>query len=104
MPRRFRLRPVTGLATLAGLSALLAVGCSAGGGSSAAPGGLEKTNLVGAAVPAVDAAGVYIAQQRGLFTAEGLHVTIVPALSGKTAVNKQLAGQYDVTSGNYVSY
>ena len=104
MPRRFRLRPVTGLAALVGLSALLAVGCSAGGGSSAAPGGLEKTNLRVAAVPAVDSAGLYIAQQRGLFAAEGLHVTIVPAISGKTTINSQLAGQFDVTSGNYVSY
>ena len=104
MPRRFRLRPVTGLAALAGLSALLAVGCSAGGGSSAAPGGLEKTNLRVAAVPAVDSAGLYIAQQRGLFAAEGLRVTIVSATSGKTAISSQLAGQFDVTSGNYVSY
>lgn len=103
MPRRFRLRPVAGLAALVGLSSLLAAGCS-GGGSSATPGGLEKTNLVVAAVPAVDSAGVYIAQQRGLFAAEGLHVSILPAISGKTAISKQLAGQYDVTSGNYVSY
>ena len=104
MPRRFRLRPVTGLAALAGLSALLAVGCSAGGGSSAAPGGLEKTNLRVAAVPAVDSAGLYIAQQRGLFAAEGLRVTILKAVSGKTAITSQLAGKFDVTSGNYVSY
>jgi NitT/TauT family transport system substrate-binding protein len=104
MPRRFRLRPVTGLAALVGLSALLAVGCSAGGSSSAAPGGLEKTNLRVAAVPAVDSAALYIAQQRGLFAAEGLRVTIVPATSGKTTINSQLAGQFDVTSGNYVSY
>jgi NitT/TauT family transport system substrate-binding protein len=104
MPRRFRLRPVAGLAALVGLSSLLAAGCSAGGGSSAAPGGLEKTNLRVAAVPAVDSAGLYIAQQRGLFAAEGLHVTILPANSGKTAINGQLAGQFDVTSGNYVSY
>ena len=104
MPRRFRLRPVTGLAALVGLSALLAVGCSAGGSSSAAPGGLEKTDLRVAAVPAVDSAALYIAQQRGLFAAEGLRVTIVPATSGKTTINSQLAGQFDVTSGNYVSY
>ncbi len=104
MPRRFRLRPVAGLAALVGLSALLAAGCSAGGGGSAAPGGLEKTNLVVAAVPAVDSAGLYIAQQRGLFAAEGLHVSILKAISGKTAIGKQLAGHYDVTSGNYVSY
>ena len=103
MRRRFRLRPLTGLAALVGLGGLLAAGCS-GGGSSAAPGGLEKTSLVVAAVPAVDSAGVYIAQQRGLFAAEGLHVSILSAVSGKTAISKQLAGQYDVTSGNYVSY
>jgi NitT/TauT family transport system substrate-binding protein len=104
MPRRFRLRPVTGLAALVGLSALLAVGCSTGGSSSAAPGGLEKINLRVAAVPAVDSAGLYIAQQRGLFAAEGLHVTILKAISGKTTITSQLAGLFDVTSGNYVSY
>jgi NitT/TauT family transport system substrate-binding protein len=104
MPRRFRLRPLTGLAALVGLSGLLAAGCSAGGGSPAAPGGLEKTVLKVAAVPAVDSAGLYIAKQRGLFAAEGLHVSIVPAISGKTTINSQLAGEFDVTSGNYVSY
>ncbi len=57
-----------------------------------------------AAVPAVNSAGLYIAQQRGLFAAEGLHVSILPATSGKTTINSQLAGQFDVTSGNYVSY
>ena len=102
MPRRFRLRPLTGLAALVGLGGLLAAGCS--GGGSAAPGGLEKTSLRVAAVPAVDSAGLYIAQQRGLFAAEGLHVTILPAISGKTTINSQLAGHLDVTSGNYVSY
>jgi NitT/TauT family transport system substrate-binding protein len=104
MPRRFRLRPVAGLAALVGLSALLAAGCSGGGGSSAAPGGLEKTTLRVAAVPAVDSAALYIAQQRGLFTAEGLRVTILKATSGKTIISSQLAGEFDVTSGNYVSY
>jgi NitT/TauT family transport system substrate-binding protein len=103
MRRRFRLRPLTGLAALVGLGGLLAAGCS-GGGSSAAPGGLEKTNLVVAAVPAVDSAGLYIAQQRGLFAAEGLRVSILKAVSGKTVINNQMAGHYDVTSGNYVSY
>jgi NitT/TauT family transport system substrate-binding protein len=103
MPRRFRLRPVTGLAALVGLGGLLAAGCS-GGGGSAAPGGLETTNLSVAAVPAVDSAALYIAKQRGLFAAEGLHVTILTAVSGKTTVNGQLAGRFAVTSGNYVSY
>ncbi len=83
---------------------LVAVGCSAGGGSSAAPGNLEKANLVVAAVPALDSAAVYIAQQRGLFAAEGLHVTILPAISSKSVIQQQLAGKFDVSVGNYVSY
>src|SRR3984957_9037779 len=102
MSRLFRRRPLAGLAALAGLG-LLAAGCS-GGGGSAAPGGLEKTNLTVAAVPALDSAGLYIAQQRGLFAAEGLHVTILPAPSSASVIAGQLAGKYDVTDGAYVSY
>jgi NitT/TauT family transport system substrate-binding protein len=102
MSRRFRRRPFAGLAALVGLG-LLAAGCS-GGGGSAAPGGLEKTNLVVAAVPAMDSAGLYIAKARGFFAAEGLNVTILKATSGGTAITGQLAGHFDVTVGNYVSY
>ena len=102
MSRLFRRRPLSGLAALIGLG-LLAAGCS-GGGGAAAPGGLEKTNLIVAAVPALDSAGLYIAQERGLFAAEGLHVSILPATSGATAIDSQLKGQFDVTVGNYASY
>jgi NitT/TauT family transport system substrate-binding protein len=102
MSRLFRRRPFAGLAALVGLG-LLAAGCS-GGGGSAAPTGLEKTNLVVAAVPAMDSAGLYIAKERGLFAAEGLRVTILPATSGATAIGSQLKGTFDVTVGNYVSY
>jgi NitT/TauT family transport system substrate-binding protein len=98
----FRRRPFAGLAALVGLG-LLAAGCS-GGGGSAAPTGLEKTNLTVAAVPAMDSAGLYIAQERGLFAAEGLRVTILPTTSGATAISGQLKGALDVTVGNYVSY
>ncbi len=103
MSRLFRRRPLAGLAALVGLG-LLAAGCSGGGGSSAAPGGLEETNLTVAAVPALDSAGLYIAEDRGLFAAEGLHVNILPAISGQTTIAKQLKGQFAVTVGNYVSY
>jgi NitT/TauT family transport system substrate-binding protein len=103
MSRHFRRRPFAGLAALVGLG-LLAAGCSGGGGGSAAPGGLEKTNLVVAAVPAMDSAALYIAADRGLFAAEGLHVTILKTESGATAIGSQLQGKFDVTAGNYVSY
>ncbi len=99
--RRFR-GPMIG-AALAGC--LVMGGCSTGGGSGlSAPGNLEKTNLTIAAVPALDSAGVYIAQQRGYFADVGLHVTVVPAISSETVVAQQEAGKIDVTSGNYVSY
>jgi NitT/TauT family transport system substrate-binding protein len=83
--------------------ALLSGGCS-GSGGSAFPPPVEKQDLTVAAVPVADSAAVYIAEQRGLFRAEGLNVKIVPAVSGATAIAGQLAGTYDVVLGNYVSY
>jgi NitT/TauT family transport system substrate-binding protein len=91
------------VAVLGGL-AVLAGGCSSGSAGSGRVTGLEKTNVVVGEVPAVDTAGLYIAQQRGFFAAQGLHVTLVPILSAETAISSQLAGRYDVTLGNYVSY
>ena len=45
-------------------------------GGSTAPPGVEKPDLTVATVPTLDNAGLYVAQQRGLFAAEGLHVTM----------------------------
>jgi NitT/TauT family transport system substrate-binding protein len=89
---------------LAATAALLAAGCSGSGSGGGAVGGLEKTNLVVAAVPAMDSAGLYIAEQRGFFAQEGLHVKILPAISSADVIRKQLAGQYDITAGAYPSY
>jgi NitT/TauT family transport system substrate-binding protein len=85
---------------------VLAAGCASANptSGSASAGPVELHNLTIAAVPAGDSAGLYIAEQRGLFTAEGLHVKIVPAISGATTISGQLSGKYDVTMGNYVSY
>jgi NitT/TauT family transport system substrate-binding protein len=88
---------------VAAAAALLAAGCSSGGGSSSV-GPLEKTNLTVAAVPAMDSAGLYIAQQRGYFAQEGLHVTIVPAISSADVIKQQLADKFDITAGAYPSY
>jgi NitT/TauT family transport system substrate-binding protein len=89
------------------IAAAAAVTCAAGC-SGAAPGAQapapEKTTIVVGAVPATDSAGLYIAQQRGYFTAAGLHVKIVNIISAKDAISAQLQGKFDVTLGNYVSY
>jgi len=89
--------------------AMLAAGCSSGGsGGGAQQVKPEKTNIVVNAFPAIDSAGLYIAQDEGLFAAEGLHVTIVPVKnpppSTQDLVNGQLHGQYDITAGDYVTY
>ena len=60
---------------------------------------LEKTDIVVNAFPAIDSAGLYIAQDQGLFAAQGLHVTIVPVPkngpppSTQDLVNGQEKGQ-----------
>ena len=82
-------------------AALLGGGCSRGVARAPA---VEKTDLTVGAVPVADSAALYIAQQRHLFAAQGLHVKIVPVVSGATAISGQLAGKFDVVLGNYVSY
>ena len=87
-------------AAIMGLT-VLAAGCSGNSGRASGP---EKTTIVIGAVPAVDTAGLYIAQQRGYFAAEGLRVKIEPIVSSELAISRQLAGIYDITFGGYVSY
>jgi len=65
---------------------------------------LEKTGLTVGAVPVADEAGLYIAQDEGLFAAEGLHVTIDPIVSSADATQGQNDGKFDITAGNAVSY
>jgi len=66
--------------------------------------GLEKTDLTVGAVPVADEAGLYIAQDEGLFAAEGLHVTIDSIVSSADATQGQNDGKFDITAGNSVSY
>ena len=66
--------------------------------------GLEKTNLRVGAVPVADEAGLYIAEDEGLFAQEGLHVTIDSIVSSADATKGQNDGQFDITAGNAVSY
>ena len=58
--------PVVGAIAVA---AVLAAACSGGGGSATAT-GVEKPDLTVATVPTLDNAGLYVAQQRGLFAAQ----------------------------------
>lgn len=94
----------------AGTAALLSAGCSSGqapatGSKTSASGSkIEKPEVNVAAVQAVTNTGLYIAEQRGFFAAEGLKVTIAPIVSSTVAIAGQLRGQFDVTAGAYESY
>ena len=90
---------------------MLAAGCSSGGSGGGSPRlKLEKTDIVVNAFPAIDSAGLYIAQDEGLFAAQGLHVKIVPVPtngpppSTQSLVNGQVKGDFDITAGDYVTY
>src|SRR5438093_4650734 len=89
---------------------MLAAGCSGGSGGGAPQVKPEKTNIVVNAFPAIDSAGLYIAQDEGLFAAQGLHVKIVPVPvnaappSTQNLVDGQEKGLYDITAGDYVTY
>jgi len=57
-----------------------------------------------AVVPAVDSAGFFVALHEGLFAKQGLTIHYTPAVSSDEVIDQQIAGQYDITGGNYVSY
>jgi NitT/TauT family transport system substrate-binding protein len=87
---------------------MLAAGCSSGSSDAAPKLKLEKTSIVVDAFPAIDSAGLYIAKMDGLFAAQGLDVTIEPVTtpppSTQTLIDGQVAGKYDITAGDYVTY
>lgn len=108
-------RPVRGtrrLLTALGAAALLAVtaGCSALGGSDAAPeqgapdgSGLEQTTLQVGVLPIVDVAYLQRAQGAGYFAEEGLTVELVPIQGGAVAVPQLVSGDLDLTFTNYAT-
>jgi NitT/TauT family transport system substrate-binding protein len=84
----------------------LATGCSAGSGNAAftAAHGLEEPGITIAAVPSVDLAGVYIAEDDGFFAQQGLRVKLVTIAASKAIIADQLAGKIDLCAGAYMPY
>jgi NitT/TauT family transport system substrate-binding protein len=97
-----RIRKACGTSIAATVVISAMAGCSSTPGTATGP--LEKTNIVVDAFPAIDSAGLFIAEQEGLFKAQGLNVTINLASNSQAAVNGQMAGTYDITSADYVTY
>jgi NitT/TauT family transport system substrate-binding protein len=93
----------TSLAAAAVIAVL--AGCSAASQGSGSGGGkLEKTNITIDAFQAIDSAGLFVALQQGLFKQQGLNVTIDVTTTSQSAIDGQLAGKYDITSADYVTY
>ena len=66
------------LGTVAGCSSASSAGNIGAGTTMPVVASLETTNLTVYDFPAIDSAGLYIAENDGFFKAEGLHVTVVP--------------------------
>jgi NitT/TauT family transport system substrate-binding protein len=86
---------------------VLASACASTTGTVQAAAQLTGLNV--AVVPAVDSAGFFIALYDGLFTAQGLAVRFIPAVSSETEINLQAqqlpAGDpVDISCGAYPSY
>jgi len=85
----------------------LAAGCASAASNppaASAPPQSEDADITVAAIPAVDLAGLYIAQDDGLFAQQGLHVTIEKVPSSQAIIADQLKGQIDISAGSYVAY
>jgi NitT/TauT family transport system substrate-binding protein len=101
-------RRATPLATAAILSVLIVTLASACGGSSTSKAltttKLEKTNLIVGQVPAEANAALYVAQQRGLFKAHGLNVTMESITSTSTIIPALLHGSMDIGAGQVSTF
>ncbi len=81
---------------------VMATGC--GAPKAATPPPADVATITVAALPSDDLAGLYIAQDDGLFARVGLHVTIEKIASSSAVIAGQLKGDVDVGAGSYVPY
>jgi NitT/TauT family transport system substrate-binding protein len=98
--QRFRIVP------LAVSLITLAAGCGTVRGTASSPAQPDpgESDVTVAAIPAVDLAGLYVAQDEGLFARQGLHVTIEQIPSSQAIIADQLKGQVDISAGSYIAY
>jgi NitT/TauT family transport system substrate-binding protein len=96
--RNFRSSPL-----IATVIIFLAAGCSTAG-NHAALSSASEPDITLAALPTADLAGLYIAQDEGLFAQQGLRVTIEKIPSSAAIIADQLKGEVDISAGSYVPY
>src|SRR5690242_17335534 len=95
-----------GYCLLATIPVVALAACSSSGGTSSVKTGPapEVQSIVIDAVPTADAAGLYIAEDNGYFTQQGLKVTIAPINGGEYGMGDLQTGKAQLLEGNYVSF
>jgi NitT/TauT family transport system substrate-binding protein len=86
---------------------MVLAGCSAAYGNKVPTQALsqaDEPDVTVAAIPATDLAGLYLAQDDGLFAEQGLRVTIEKIPSSQAILADQLKGRIDISAGSYVAY
>jgi NitT/TauT family transport system substrate-binding protein len=91
---------------MAVVSVIVLASCSSGSSSGSAASGPppEQSSIVVDAVPTDDEAGLYIAQDNGYFTQQGLNVKIVSVAGGEDGLPDLQDGKAQLMVGNYVSF
>jgi NitT/TauT family transport system substrate-binding protein len=84
--------------------AVAEAGGAAGAAGVTGPLAPEKRDIVVATIPGVDAAGLYIARDDGLFRQAGLNVTIKALATPAALIAAILQGHADVASDQYTAY
>jgi NitT/TauT family transport system substrate-binding protein len=92
------------LKALAAVTLALVTGCSSAAGSASGTGRLETTTVVVDSFGAIDTAGLFIAQDKGLFRAAGLTVKLRPQFTIQPQVKDLVNGTADIASGDYVTF
>jgi NitT/TauT family transport system substrate-binding protein len=82
----------------------LAVADAGGAAGATGPLAPEKRDIVVATIPGVDAAGLYIARDDGLFRQAGLNVTIEALATPAALIAAIMQGHADVASDQYTAY
>jgi NitT/TauT family transport system substrate-binding protein len=93
-----------GYCLLAALPAVALAACSSSGSGVKTGPPPEVSSIIIDAVPTADAAGLYIAEDNGYFTQQGLKVTIAPINGGEYGIGALQTGKAQLIEGNYVSF
>ena len=93
-----------GFCLAAAIPAVTLAACSSGGSATPAGPPPEVSSVTVNAIPTADAAGIYIAEDNGYFTQQGLNVKIVANLSGNDAIGDLQNGTAQFVQGTDIAF